>query len=260
MQNFMRLSPARNANPFEAPSVQREAWGVRRVATAKPFSVWREACGVRRAAVAKPFSVWRVACGVRRNSISAFTLIELLTVMAIIAILAGLVVGISSIANRNAIESRTRAEIKAMETALETYKADYGAYPPLDQAVWDNSDATKGGITNIFPSGVSAPTVAGAPNTNGWLNIHYVFRALSGTNTPKTYMSFLPKQLKAATNSSGYVYTMILDPNGNPYGYNPINPSGNPQTYDLWSAGIDGKSAYPTNTAAAVDDLGNWQR
>ena len=195
----------------------------------------------------------------KRSSISGFTLIELMTVMSIIIILAGLVVGISSYANRSAIESRTKAEIKAMETALESYKADYGAYPPLDQDVWNNNIAAKGGITNVFSSAVSVPTSANDSNTNGWLNINYVWRAISGMNTPKAYMSFTAKQLKAITNSSGYSYTVILDPNGNPYGYNPINPSGNPQTYDLWSAGVDGKSSYPALTSTN-DDIGNWQR
>jgi prepilin-type N-terminal cleavage/methylation domain-containing protein len=198
----------------------------------------------------------------RRTSIKGFTLIELMTVMSIIIILAGLVVGISSYANRSAIESRTKAEIKAMETALEAYKADYGAYPPLDQAVIDNQNAgTMGGVTNVFPSAVSVPTGYNTPsNTNGWLNIHYVWRAISGTNTPRAYMSFTAKQLKAITNSgNAFVYTVILDPNGNPYGFNPINPSGNPQTYDLWSAGVDGKSSYPALTSTN-DDLGNWQR
>lgn len=202
----------------------------------------------------------RVSRLASRPARRGFTLIELLTVIAIIVLLAGLVVGISSVVNRSAIESRTKAEIKAMEAALEAYKADYGAYPPLDPEVFSQADAAKGGITNIFPSAVSVPTGTVHPVTNGWLNINYVYRALSGTNTPKAYMAFTSKQLKSVTNSTGYAYVLILDPNGNPYGYNPINPSNNPQTFDLWSAGVDGRSAWPTNSAAAVDDIGNWQR
>lgn len=197
----------------------------------------------------------------RRSAPGGFTLIELLTVIAIIVLLAGLVVGISSYANRSAVESRIKAEIKAMEAALEAYKADYGGYPPLDDEVFSQADSAKGGITNVFLSVGSVLSGYAHPNTNGWLNIHYVWRALSGTNTPKTYMSFLPKQLKTVTNAlGGFAYTVILDPNGNPYGYNPIDPRANPQTFDLWSAGVDGKSAYPTNFTSAVDDLGNWQR
>ncbi|MFZ4695513.1 MAG: prepilin-type N-terminal cleavage/methylation domain-containing protein [Verrucomicrobiia bacterium] len=194
----------------------------------------------------------------RRTSIKGFTLIELMTVMSIIIILAGLVVGISSYANRSAIESRTKAEIKAMETALEAYKADYGAYPPLDQ------NAFTPGATPVPTDGCQINTnfLAGSsvPKSNGWLNVHFVYRALSGvsSNVPKTYMTFTPKQTNAVTIGTA-TYTVILDPNGNPYGYNPFNPSANPQTYDLWSAGVDGKSSYPT-LSSTNDDLGNWQR
>ena len=193
----------------------------------------------------------------------AFTLIELMTVMSIIIILAGLVVGISSYANRSAIESRTKAEIKAMETALEAYKADYGAYPPLDQAQFDGTASSTNVIDTAFASSI--------PKSNGWLNVHFVYRALSGTNTPKTYMTFTPKQISTQVVSS-VTYTLILDPNGNPYGYAPRGPVGtvpaapgtqplaNPATFDLFSAGVDGKSAYPTNRTSNVDDIGNWQR
>ena len=55
-----------------------------------------------------------------------FTLIEILTVAAIIAILAGISVGaIALISNKNA-ETKTQATIKALEMALSQYKADNG--------------------------------------------------------------------------------------------------------------------------------------
>ena len=55
-----------------------------------------------------------------------FTLIEILTVAAIIAILAGISVGvIGLISNKNA-EAKTQATIKALELAMGQYKADNG--------------------------------------------------------------------------------------------------------------------------------------
>ena len=55
-----------------------------------------------------------------------FTLIEILTVAAIIAILAGISVGvIGLISNKNA-EARTQATIKALELAMGQYKAEFG--------------------------------------------------------------------------------------------------------------------------------------
>ena len=55
-----------------------------------------------------------------------FTLIEILTVAAIIAVLAGFSVGaIALISNKNA-EAKTKATIKALEMALSQYKTDNG--------------------------------------------------------------------------------------------------------------------------------------
>ena len=64
----------------------------------------------------------------RRGS-SGFTLVELLTVMTIIAILAGLVLGTFKFVQEKAARSRAEAEIKAMEAGLESFKADNGTYP-----------------------------------------------------------------------------------------------------------------------------------
>src|SRR5438128_3261326 len=58
-----------------------------------------------------------------------FTLIELMVVLVIIAILAALTIGATKFAWRKAAESRAQAEVASMETALEQFKNDNGAYP-----------------------------------------------------------------------------------------------------------------------------------
>ena len=65
---------------------------------------------------------------VRRRS--AFTLTELLIVIAIIAVLAGLIAAAAINALRKGRETRVSLEIKNMSTAIENFKNDYGAYPP----------------------------------------------------------------------------------------------------------------------------------
>ena len=72
----------------------------------------------------------------RRTNKDGFTLIELLVVIAIIAILAALVVGLSGTAGRKMTESRGKAELAAIETAIEAYKNKFGHYPP------DNPDTS----------------------------------------------------------------------------------------------------------------------
>src|SRR5205823_6066973 len=61
---------------------------------------------------------------------SAFTLIELLVVIGIIALLAGLAVGGSKYASTKMKESRIRAELHALVTAIEAYHAEFNQYPP----------------------------------------------------------------------------------------------------------------------------------
>jgi general secretion pathway protein G len=56
-------------------------------------------------------------------------LIELLVVVAIIAILAGLALSTLGYVNRKGAESRARAEVAALSAAIDSYKLDFGAYP-----------------------------------------------------------------------------------------------------------------------------------
>ncbi|HUT23775.1 MAG TPA: prepilin-type N-terminal cleavage/methylation domain-containing protein [Sumerlaeia bacterium] len=61
----------------------------------------------------------------------AFTLIELLIVVAIIAILAAIAVPNFLEAQVRSKVSRARADMRALKTALEAYAADFGKYPML---------------------------------------------------------------------------------------------------------------------------------
>src|SRR4051794_32749220 len=65
--------------------------------------------------------------GVRRYN--AFTLIELIVVVGIIAILAALVLSTVGYARKKGARARAETEIAAMSAACESYKADNGVYP-----------------------------------------------------------------------------------------------------------------------------------
>ncbi len=60
---------------------------------------------------------------------SAFTLVELLVVISIIALLASLTVGLSGLASRKSKESRVKGDLSRLDTAIESYKASIGSYP-----------------------------------------------------------------------------------------------------------------------------------
>ncbi len=58
----------------------------------------------------------------------SFTLIEIVMVVALLAVLAGIAIGGYSYANNSARESATRAVIKQIEAALESGKVKHGFY------------------------------------------------------------------------------------------------------------------------------------
>jgi len=75
----------------------------------------------------------------------AFTLVEMLTVIAIIAILAGILLPVIQIVRHKARIATAQSDIKNLEQALTAYNFDFGAFPP-------DSAASLG---PPFPSGLS---------------------------------------------------------------------------------------------------------
>jgi len=69
-----------------------------------------------------------------------FTLIEMLVVIGIIALVAGMSLGVGVSLRRKAAVDRTRVLIRKVETALDAHKDTFGGYPseittvPMDQA------------------------------------------------------------------------------------------------------------------------------
>lgn len=65
---------------------------------------------------------------------SAFTLIELLTVIAIIGILAAILVPITSSARTAAKKAKTRNQFAQWGAAIEAFRQEYGGYPQFETA------------------------------------------------------------------------------------------------------------------------------
>ena len=64
------------------------------------------------------------------NAKRGFTMIELLTVIAVIGILMALLLPVLANVRRNAKETATRTLIKSIETAVAAYEFDWGVFPP----------------------------------------------------------------------------------------------------------------------------------
>ena len=172
----------------------------------------------------------------------AFTLVELLIVMAIIIVLAGLVIATSGYVQEKSKRSRTEAEIAAMSAALESYKADNGIYPT-------NPDTAA-----LYPTAHFNPDPdSRAADAQYFTAGLYLYTQLSGNDgnqqpspAARSYFQFKP-QLVGQRN--GIVF--LRDPFGNSYGYStaksevPTGRDGYNPTFDLWSTGgtIDGNQA-----------------
>src|SRR5438552_4497776 len=59
----------------------------------------------------------------------AFTLVEMLTVITVILILAAILLNVAGYVNNKAARSRAAGEIHVLSVACENYKADIGTYP-----------------------------------------------------------------------------------------------------------------------------------
>ena len=59
-----------------------------------------------------------------------FTMIEMLTVIAIIVALSGLLLSAVMVARRRANDAHTKHIITMLQTCIEMYQADFGDYPP----------------------------------------------------------------------------------------------------------------------------------
>ena len=155
-----------------------------------------------------------------------FTLIELLAVIGIIAILAGLTVGGLSFATSKADEAKTIALMEEFETALEKYKEDYGTYPIQTTAgkVDFNEDQW-----NFFTN-KSADLSPSKPNKRN-----------------KPYMEGIGN------------ISIFEDGFGNAFQYQYPNSdaSRNTTKYALWSKGKDGGKASGGTTD---DDICSWKQ
>ena len=124
---------------------------------------------------------------------SAFTLIELLAVITIIGILAGLTLGAAGAVRRHGANSTAKAEVAALQAACERYFADNSTYP----------------IGTANPTTVTAPAPATALFTN-------LLGSATLTAAPTTKRYFEPKPAMVNTTGNNY----FIDPWGYAYGYN----------------------------------------
>jgi type II secretory pathway pseudopilin PulG len=141
-------------------------------------------------------------------------LIELLAVITIIGILAGLTLGAAGAVRRHGATSTAKAEVAALQAACDRYFADNNAYP-VDTAPDPTKTNNPTGSTALFTNLLGSATLTAAP-------------------TSKRY--FEPKP---AMVSGSY----FVDPWGYPYGYNcSTNTDGTWNPPLIWSTAGGGNT------------------
>ena len=153
-------------------------------------------------------------------------MIEILTVIAIIAILTGIVLGVAKYSKGKAHHTKTLAKLRALENGLDNCMGDRGYFPSTD---------TKGVVQLGEYSDFSADKLSDMAST--WDLQQGKFR---DTQTGRTYLE-------------GYEGGRYVDAWGHPFLYQCDGNQHNKQTFDLFSAGHDGK-------VGTDDDVTNWQR
>lgn len=173
-----------------------------------------------------------------RQTTGAFTLMELLIVISIMALLAGLVAATAQSMNRAARGKKAVAQIAAMELGLENYKGDYGEYPEPKgdaQKDFDGGSYNVGGARMLYQalSGDGADAIAGADGgaSNG---------QMGESGDGEVYIPYLDPEnnTQNMVASEGEDY-YLQDPFGKPYQYRKAGTGKTTRnnTFDLWSFG-----------------------
>ena len=211
----------------------------------------------------------RHASRVTRHA-SAFTLIELLTVMAIMGVLAALILPVMHAVKIHQYIYNTQAEMAQLETAIDRYKAAYGFYPPsptppptpgnqsslVNQLYYELVGTTY--TNNIYTTldgsaSIDADQVSTAfPNVGGFMNCTKPGAGEDSAAARNFLPDLKPKQfwpqpgytnngakegvnlLIGSVGGPSVQYQPLKLQDLNPWRYNSSSPTNNPGSYDLW--------------------------
>lgn len=210
-----------------------------------------------------------VAAPVRSGIRRGFTLIELLAVIAILGVLATIILGMTSLATRKARVARVEAQLAQLESAIRSYKATFGFFPPdtllnedlaIDPQINPLFYELRGSIYNrtdntYRPQGSSPSDAISASNVEflfkrrGIVNSAESEEGLAGRNFIEgikanqiQWVGFTNPQVTYQTLSvgmEGVNNLPALDPDDllgvNSWNYVSTNPTNNPNGFDLWA-------------------------
>lgn len=185
-----------------------------------------------------------------------FTLVEMLVVIAIIGLLAGMIVPLAGLATKKRNLARARAEVDNLALAIDTYKAKKGFYPPdnpghptTNQLFYELWGMIVNPAQQVFTNTYNANESITAATLTQFFGTAGIVNSSADTNE---IINFIPRinsaeiQKIGSTNNPVWVFAtpaagpaggLPIAPTGqrvNVIRYVCTNPTNNSTTYDLW--------------------------
>ncbi len=192
----------------------------------------------------------------------AFTLIELLVVIAIMSLLAAMMFPVTAAVNRNKIRAKARAELVEVESMIHLYKEKLGHYPPgtpsaniqcCTNTLYYELSGTRlqNGIYETLDrvSRIAQQDLTATFRVSGLVNTMAGQGSDEGRNAQRFTIGIKPYQvapLVAGNQDAPKVLVCTVgwrkpeapilssNPSISPFFYNALNPTNNPNSYDLW--------------------------
>ena len=187
-----------------------------------------------------------------RKAVGGFTLIELMTVITIMVILAAVTVAGVGFVTEFQAKKKAQIDIELLSKAIEEYKLDMGKYPGLDDDTPDDDTPEQGEVSEqLYNALFFAGYEAQSSDPKGEIKMYVP--ELDPRNRKQSWV-------EVSYETDPPVDRKILDPWKRQYRYRNGPNAQNPD-FDLWSTGKDGKTdaANPDRTIKENrDDIRNF--
>lgn len=203
-----------------------------------------------------------------KTSRSAFTLVELLTVIAIIAVLMGILFPTIGAAIESAKKTQAKNDELQIVNAVKAYYTEYGKYPVLSTEQGTDKEFKAGGTSTDNLLNVLRANGQGRDNPTGPDNLNP--RRIVFLEVPNVKVDTAGKRKNGVGGDGifydpwGNAYSIKIDSNYDNNLTNPYTSNAGPTTLNTgaiaWSIGRDSKGGSgDKSTGDQKDDVISWQ-
>jgi prepilin-type N-terminal cleavage/methylation domain-containing protein len=222
------------------------------------------------------------------NRATGFTLVEMLVVIAVMGVLAGLIVGLTSRTSSAARENKIKVMRDQLVTAIEAYHAHFGFYPPDNQRRLPSREFDSlvnplfyeltGTVVDNVQGHFYSPDFGDVLRSDQLIPFFNLEGFANASPDPKQVRKFIELRseqygllnqqqpelhvlavpVRWPTKGTGHLEWPLArrsefnpEPGLNPWRYISSNPTNNPGRFDLWAEFVDGST---------VRMISNWHR